>query len=296
MLRKILLIPLEKLIHPLITSLYTFFWQLYRYSNLYLGVHKMKIRENDIFIVTYPKSGTTLMQMLFYQLMTDGDIEKITHIDEKIPFIDHAFLLNYKSKLIEYENLNSPRIFKSHLSFSLIPKGPAKYIYILRNGEDSINSFFHQFGTYNGHIPCQGNFNQFVKLNTTSWFSHIYNWWRYRKQLDILFLRYEDLLHDFDSSLNKIINFCNIKIDPAKIPIIKEKCSFAYMKKYENKFEALEGIHVALGQKRGHFIRQGLIGEGTKRIAPEQQLVINKIRNQLTQKLGEEFGNYIKKI
>lgn len=293
MLRKIPLISHEKLINPLLAFLHGFFSRLFHFSNLYIGVHKMKVRKSDIFIVTYPKSGTTLMQMLFYQLMTDGDIEKITHINEKIPFIDQAFSYNYRNNLIEYENLNSPRVFKSHLSFQFIPKGPAKYIYILRNAEDSINSYFYQ---NNNNTLFQRNFSEFFKLSIKKWFKHIYYWWINRKQLDILFLRYEDLVQDFDSSLNKIINFCDIKIDPAKIPTIKEKCSFAYMKKYENKFEAIEGIHVILGEKKGYFIREGLIGEGTKRIAPEQQLAIKKTRDLLTQRFGEDFGHYIRKI
>ena len=68
------------------------------------------------------------------------------------------------------------------------------------------------------------------------------------------------------------------------------------MKKYEDKFEGIEGKHVALGQKKGFFIRKGLIGEGIKRITPEQQVIINRIREQLTRKFGEEFGYYIRKI
>jgi hypothetical protein len=37
-------------------------------------------RASDIFIVTYPKSGTNWMQMIMYQLTTDGDMEWLPHL------------------------------------------------------------------------------------------------------------------------------------------------------------------------------------------------------------------------
>lgn len=32
-------------------------------------------RETDIYVVTFPKSGTTLMQMIIYQLTTQGNMD-----------------------------------------------------------------------------------------------------------------------------------------------------------------------------------------------------------------------------
>jgi hypothetical protein len=31
-------------------------------------------RDSDIYVVSYPRSGTTLMQMILYQMTTDGDM------------------------------------------------------------------------------------------------------------------------------------------------------------------------------------------------------------------------------
>lgn len=42
-------------------------------------------RASDIFIVTYPKSGTNWMQMILYQLTTDGDMERLSHVLEATP-------------------------------------------------------------------------------------------------------------------------------------------------------------------------------------------------------------------
>src|SRR5688572_22781696 len=42
---------------------------------------------DDIFIVTYPKSGTTWLQMIVYQLTTDGAMD-FGHIDEVSPFLE----------------------------------------------------------------------------------------------------------------------------------------------------------------------------------------------------------------
>jgi hypothetical protein len=41
-------------------------------------------RETDIYVVSYPRSGTTLMQMILYQMTTDGNME-FDHIYDVSP-------------------------------------------------------------------------------------------------------------------------------------------------------------------------------------------------------------------
>src|ERR1019366_6253139 len=44
-------------------------------------------RPNDIYIVSYPRSGTTWLQMILYQLTTDGNMD-FDHITEFVPFFE----------------------------------------------------------------------------------------------------------------------------------------------------------------------------------------------------------------
>jgi hypothetical protein len=81
-------------------------------------------RPDDIIVVTYPRSGTTLVQMILYQLFTDGEMD-FAHIWEWSPECEpHA--VTGSSRI---EHLSSPRVFKSHSEYKMIPKGPCKYIY-----------------------------------------------------------------------------------------------------------------------------------------------------------------------
>ena len=61
-----------------------------------------------IYISTYPKSETTLMQMILYHLTTDGRMN-FKHIYEVSPLIHNASFLGQKPP-----DLKSPRIIKTH--------------------------------------------------------------------------------------------------------------------------------------------------------------------------------------
>src|SRR5207249_11559783 len=75
-------------------------------------------RTDDVFIVTYPRSGTTWMQMILYQLTTDGNMD-FTHIAEYCPWFEKSL-----RSARGFETRPSPRLFKSHLPYREIPKGP----------------------------------------------------------------------------------------------------------------------------------------------------------------------------
>jgi len=72
-------------------------------------------RPDDVFIVTYPRSGTTWMQMILYQLTTDGDMD-FPHIYEYCPWFERS-----SRSALGFEARPSPRLFKSHLTYGKIP-------------------------------------------------------------------------------------------------------------------------------------------------------------------------------
>jgi peroxiredoxin len=148
---------------------------------------KLVPRPDDIFIVTYPRSGTTWMQMILYQLTSDGNME-IPHIAEHCPWFERS-----ARSAEDLEKRKPPRIFKSHLSFGDIPKGPGRYIYVARDGRDVAVSYYNLYRNYNGY---KGTFAEFFeefmkgKVIYGSWFKHVKGWWKHRNDLNVLWLSY----------------------------------------------------------------------------------------------------------
>lgn len=66
-------------------------------------------RPDDVFVVTYPRSGTTWLQMILYQLATDGSM-RFDHISQVVPYFERMFMSGRNPN-----TMASPRLFKSHL-------------------------------------------------------------------------------------------------------------------------------------------------------------------------------------
>lgn len=230
---------------------------------------KLTLRSDDIFIVTYPRSGTTWMQMILHQLTSDGSME-IPHIAERCPWFERPV-----RSAQDLEKRKSPRIFKSHLSYPEIPKGPGRYIYVARDGRDVAMSYYHLYRNYNGY---KGTFAEFFelfmsgKINYGSWFKHVGGWWRHRHDLNVLFLTYEELQRDLEGCVRRIIAFCHLDVPVERLPLILERCSFAFMKQHENKFDPALEVMWEQGTQLNSFLRAGRTGEGARELTPEQQV------------------------
>ena len=97
-----------------------------------------------VFIVSYPKSGTTWTQAIVFNLITYGQ-PLHEHISKYSPFfeIDATWGENIYAIETTHRSLNW-RIYNTHLRFDMMPKGVTmKYIYVIRNGKDVVNSFWH---------------------------------------------------------------------------------------------------------------------------------------------------------
>jgi len=125
------------------------------------------VRPDDIWIITYPKCGTTWTQEIVWNIMNDvnKDLGKMP-LFARSPFLEmqglhgpqHAspvlrddpkhpgMTRKIFEESVDYaNNLKSPRIIKSHMPFALLPKNlldTAKVIYVCRNPKDTCVSFF----------------------------------------------------------------------------------------------------------------------------------------------------------
>ena len=101
------------------------------------------------------------MQEIVWQIYNKGAVSSVKQAF-RVPFLEMTATHEKLVELIDLKTLPSPRLIKSHLTYSTTPRSAnkddqCKYIYIARNPEDVAASYFHfteylnMFGTdYNG--------------------------------------------------------------------------------------------------------------------------------------------------
>ncbi|NEP47126.1 MAG: sulfotransferase domain-containing protein, partial [Okeania sp. SIO2H7] len=115
-----------------------------------------------------------------------------------------------------------------------------KVIYIVRDPRDvSISWSNFIFTPYvRRYFPFftvdETNSETYVNKNLTTivsdWMNHVGGYLKHQKDLNIHFVFYERLLHDFDRELEKILAYLGIELDKKARGEIKEKVSFNSMK------------------------------------------------------------------
>jgi len=226
------------------------FYGIYLSTKLKKEMQKYGERDTDIHIVSHAKSGTTLTQMLLYQLTTDGDMD-FEHLYDVSPWIRWCV-----TRSLPIPELEGRRLLKSHEIYDVmshIKKG--EVIFLLRNMLDVLPSAYQQTKNYYNN---QDDFEKFVDKSMKRWFEYNTPWLKNEKGLDILYVHYEDLVQDKANTIQKIADFTNIKLTDEMLQRSIERTSFEFMKIHETKF----GDQPAKWKVYDKFIRSGKIGKG----------------------------------
>lgn len=114
------------------------------------------------------------------------------------------------------EELPSPRLLKSHLPASLLPKelwqNRSKVIYVGRNAKDCVVSFqpfLEALATFKG--TKEKFVDAFVKDNLyyTPFWDHILEFWNMRHESNIFFTTYERMKKDLRGVIKGLCEFLN---------------------------------------------------------------------------------------
>ncbi|NWJ01740.1 ST3A1 sulfotransferase, partial [Crypturellus undulatus] len=102
-----------------------------------------EIRDSDVFLATFPKSGTVWTQNILSLIIHEGHRNGTENIEN----MDRMPWLEYNVKNMDYTALPSPRVFPTHLPYYLTPRDlrnkRARVIYVTRNPKDVLVSYFH---------------------------------------------------------------------------------------------------------------------------------------------------------
>jgi hypothetical protein len=225
-------------------------------------------RPDDIFVASYPRSGTTLVQMILYQLLSSGDMT-FGHISEVMPYLEQA-LRNGD----EVNRIPSPRVLKTHLPYKQVSQWPGRHLYVSRDGRDVLVSYFHMYQNYvDSAIDFPHFFEMFLagRVQYGSWFNHVATWTA-QAGPNVLLVRYENLVGDTRAEIERIAAFIQISIAPDRYPRILERCSFEFMRRYETRFAPVQPVP----SEDGAFIRKGGTGNWKELFTDEQRTVFER--------------------
>lgn len=257
---------------------------LQRFLTLRVGWSLFSPRAEDIYIATYPRSGTTLMQMMLHQLKSDGRMD-FPHINAVCPWIELEVFRNNAAGL---ESLPSPRVFKTHLLHRELPR-TGRSIYVIRDVRDVVVSAFHNARLLGKRTSLDAFTEDFLRSGwgaSSTWFEHLRSWWPHRHDANVLFLNYEEIVADLPAAVRKVARFSGIGLSEAELPRIVERCGLAFMKLHEEKLDSrFQDVRPGLEG----FIRRGESTEGRELSDRHRELLDRKL-SELAGELGCERG------
>ncbi|MBN3296821.1 ST6B1 Sulfotransferase, partial [Amia calva] len=245
-------------------------------TELLQSLDDFEAREDDVLLVSYPKSGTHWLAEILrnlYNCHTENNTTSQVTLTSSLEFGD-------LSKFQELRNLPSKRLIPTHLNCDMVPvqfkTKKCKMIYVIRNPKDTAVSMFHYY-QQNPHLPKIDKWSTFLEMFLKgqvvygSWIDHVLSWEKKENDENTLFLYYESMKKDLPTYVKEISSFLNISVTEDQIKDISKKSSFSEMKEKAEK-EKVNSNHTvcALTADRKLIFRKGAVGDWKNHFTSKQ--------------------------
>ena len=198
-------------------------------QSFYAGTNLLGRKKDDIFLISYPKSGNTWVKFLLINVLINNKELKedlsFKLVDETIPELGRDNLM----KPWKFKSL--PRFIKSHLAYKKVFFGNNKALLLVRNPKDVMVSYYHYVQSNYGR-NFQGDFSEFIrskKFGIETRILHQISW----QTKATATIKFEDLKKDNASTLDTALKKLGVNIDEKTFIKSYEDASFNKMKELE---------------------------------------------------------------
>ncbi|XP_046574277.1 sulfotransferase 1C2-like isoform X1 [Haliotis rubra] len=233
-------------------------------------VKDLPIRDDDILLCTFPKSGTHWTWEILNMIVA-GTAEYAKHWQ-------NSAWLEYRTEE-ELEALASPRILHTHLRPSQLPETVwdkrCKVVYVRRNPKDCVVSSFSQLSKQiwkdnpTGKPTYTGTWDDFIDLYLNGciplgpYFEHTIEWTNIseaKKNFEICKVHYEDMKQDCVREIRRMADYLGRPLSDKTYQDISEACSFKNLKHANEKLKDQTYHFQWQGDSSGYF-RKGTTGD-----------------------------------
>lgn len=233
-----------------------------------------EIYSDDVFLVSYPKSGNTWVRFLLANAL---------YPDVEVDFHTIHSLIPEVGQEARRRNLPGPRLLKSHAPFR--PEYP-QVIYIVRDGRDVYCSYFHYL---RNKLPGDITLRDFLRDDSyyqRTWGEHVTSWLDGSDTGPLLLVYYEDLLEDCAGQLHRMADFIGVGISESRIQAAVRASSFERMRN----IEAEKGRAFADQDRADRFMRKGVHGDWRQHFGPEEKKILEHREGDVLRRLGYVDG------
>ncbi|XP_072050427.1 sulfotransferase 1B1-like [Amphiura filiformis] len=249
-------------------------------------------REDDVWIVTYPKAGTHWIREIVSLIYVDGEVEAIDRNEYCRPLEFGDMLIDKQPRPSSYpssQSFKSPRTLVTHIPEDLLPRqikeGKGKVVYVIRNPKDSaVSNWFFLKDRRKEYAVKWDTYIQDVlegKASYGPWYKHVKQYWeRHRTDKNFIFVHYEDFKKDHRNGVIKLAEFIGHPLsDEAIDKVVKHSSLEGMSRTHHTAVSNTNGSSVGLPKKVGapKIIRKGVVGDWKNYFTVSQSELLDSI-------------------
>ncbi|CAH1254039.1 SULT1B1 [Branchiostoma lanceolatum] len=221
-----------------------------------------EIRDDDVVIVSYPKSGINWMFEIVHNVL-GGKSENSSQVGPE--FWPPG---RQQPSYIQLRETPSPRLMATHLPTQLAPPGlanPTTEKNRLEKTPESWEQFSKDF--------LDG------KVQYGDYFDHVLGWWQMQDDPHFLFVKYEDMKKDFRSSVKTIAAFLEKELTDEDLARVLTNRSLESMRKKLAESDDWRKI----------IVRKGIVGDWKNHFSAEESARFDQKYREKMAGSGLEF-------
>lgn len=256
--------------------------------------------QQDVFVMTYPKSGTNWVLQMVWQLVHHCQRD-FDHIHSVVPWPDAVLtsrtMRNYAIPIEQANDwLTAPegkRVIKTHLNWQLIPYSEkTHYIAVIRDPKDVFVSsyFFIRDNLLGNAMPSMSTMCRVFAAGKSpaggSWAANAAGYWSQRHRDNVLILDYASMKRDPEDTVRRIALFLGIHVSDEVVQEVCRRASFEYMKSIDGRFAPYRG---APWRKPAWMMREGRQGGSSELLTAGQRAEIDANCRAELQRAGSDL-------